>query len=61
MQLSNPTYRRIRAATSGSLVHWANARLLKLHTMLADWYDGSLTDGLLNWVFSQPAQGGLRI
>ena len=54
-------YRRIRAATFRSLVDWANTLLLKLHTMLADRYDGSLTDGLLNWVFSQPAQGGLEI
>lgn len=60
-QLGNPAYGRIRAATFGSLVDTANARLLKLRTVLADRYGGSSTDELLNRVFSQPSQGGLGI
>jgi hypothetical protein len=60
-QLGNPPYGRIRAATFGSLVDTANARLLKLRTVLADRYGGSSTDELLNRVFAQPTQGGLRI
>ena len=55
------TYGRIRAATFGSLVDTANARLLKLRNVLADRYGGSSTDDLLNRVFSQPAQGGLSL
>lgn len=60
-QLGSPTYGRVRAATFGSLVDTANARLLKLRTVLADRYSGSSTDDLLNRVFSQPAQDGLGI
>ena len=60
-QLGNPAYGRIRAATFGSLVETANARLLKLRTVLADRYGGSSTDELLSRVFSQPTQGGLGI
>ena len=60
-QLGNPAYGRIRAATFGSLVDTANARLLKLRTVLADRYGGSSTDELLNRVFAQPTQGGLGI
>ena len=60
-QLGNPAYGLIRAATFGSLVDTANARLLKLRTVLADRYGGSSTDDLLNRVFSQPTQGGLGI
>ncbi|MFN3593872.1 MAG: ATP-binding protein [Thiobacillaceae bacterium] len=60
-QLGNPPYGRIRAATFGSLVDTANARLLKLRTVLADRYGGSSTDELLNRVFAQPTQGGLGI
>ncbi len=60
-QLGNPAYGRIRAATFGSLVDTANARLLKLRTVLADRYGGSSTDDLLNRVFSQPTQGGLGV
>lgn len=60
-QLGNPTYGRIRAATFGSLVDAANARLLKLRTVLADRYGGSSTDELLNRVFSQPTQDRLGI
>lgn len=60
-QLGNPAYGRIRAATFGSLVDTANARLLKLRTVLADRYGGSSTDELLNRVFSQPIQDGLEI
>lgn len=60
-QLGNPAYGRIRAATFGSLVDTANARLLKLRTVLADRYGGSSTNELLNRVFPQPTQGGLGI
>lgn len=60
-QLGNPAYGRIRAVTFGSLVDTANARLLKLRTVLADRYGGSSTDELLNRVFSQPTLGGLGI
>jgi hypothetical protein len=60
-QLGNPPYGRIRAATFGSLVDTANARLLKLRTVLAARYGGSTTDELLNRVFSQPRQDGLGV
>lgn len=60
-QLGNPAYGRVRAATFGSLVDTANARLLKLRTVLADRYGGSSTDELLNRVFSKPTQDGLGI
>lgn len=60
-QLGNPAYGRVRATTFGSLVDTANARLLKLRTVLADRYGGSSTDELLNRVFSQPTQDELRI
>ena len=60
-QLGNPAYGRIRAATFGSLVDTANARLLKLRTVLADRYGGSSTDTLLNRVLSQPNQDVLGI
>ena len=60
-RLGNPAYGRVRAATFGSLVDTANARLLKLRTVLADRYGGSSTDELLNRVFLLPTQGGLGI
>lgn len=60
-RLGSPEYGRVRAATFGSLVDTANARLLKLRNVLADRYDGSSTDDLLNRVFSQSAQEGLGI
>lgn len=60
-RLGSPEYGRVRAATFGSLVDTANARLLKLRNVLADRYSGSSTDDLLNRVFSQPAQEGLGI
>jgi hypothetical protein len=60
-QLGNPAYGRVRAATFGSLVDTANARLLKLRTVLADRYGGSSTDELLNRVFLRPTQDGLGI
>lgn len=60
-QLGNPAYGRIRAATFGSLVDTANARLLKLRTVLADRYGGSSTDALLTRVLSQPNQDVLGI
>jgi len=49
----------VRAATFGSLVDTANARLLKLRSVLADRYSASSTDQLLDRVFSQPSQEGL--
>lgn len=55
----NRKYGRIRAATFGSLVDTANARLLKLRSVLADRYSASSTDQLLDRVFSQPSQEGL--
>lgn len=58
-RLGNPEYGRVRAATFGSLVDTANARLLKLRNVLAERYSGSSTDDLLNRVFSQPTQEGL--
>lgn len=60
-QLGNPAYGRVRAVTFGSLVDTANARLLKLRTVLANRYSGSSTDELLNRVFSQPTQDGMQI
>ena len=59
-QLGNPAYGRVRAATFGSLVDTANARLLKLRTVLADRYGGSSTDELLNRVL-RPTQDGLGL
>jgi hypothetical protein len=55
----NRKYGRIRAATFGSLVDTANARLLKLRSVLSDRYSASSTDQLLDRVFSQPSQEGL--
>lgn len=60
-QLGSPAYGRVRAATFGSLVDTANARLLRLRNVLADRYSGSSTDELLNRVFAQPAQDALGI
>jgi len=60
-RLGNPEYGRVRAATFGSLVDTANARLLKLPTVLAGRYSGSSTDDLLNRVLSQPPQEGLGL
>lgn len=54
-------YGRVRAATFGSLVDTANARLMKLHNVLADRYSGSSTDDLLSRVFLQPEQGKLGV
>ncbi|MCK9194074.1 MAG: ATP-binding protein [Nevskia sp.] len=53
---SNPEYGRVRAATFGSLVDTANARLLKLRSVLAARYAGVATDQLLNRVLSLPVQ-----
>jgi len=55
-QLGNPIYGRVRAVTFGSLVDTANARLLKLRTVLAIRYSGSSTDELLTRVLSAPSQ-----
>jgi hypothetical protein len=49
-------YGRVRAATFGTLVDTANARLLKLRNVLADRYSATPTDELLNRVFTQPSQ-----
>ncbi|UZR27428.1 hypothetical protein [Methylococcus mesophilus] len=57
----NRKYGQVRAATFGSLVDTANARLMKLRNVLADRYGGSSTEDLLNRVFSQPAQEGLSV
>jgi hypothetical protein len=61
-QLGNPAYGRVRvrAATFGSLVDTANARLLKLRTVLADRYGSTSTDALLDRVM-QPTQTGFGI
>lgn len=58
-KLGNPEYGRIRAATYGSLVDTANARLLKLRGVLTDRYGEVSTDSLLDRVFSAPSQEGL--
>lgn len=55
-KLGNPEYGRVRAATFGSLVDTANARLLKLRGALATRYGDISTDSLLNRVFSAPEQ-----
>lgn len=60
-QLGSPAYGRIRATTFSALVDTANARLLKLRTVLADRYGGSSTDDLLHRALSQPSQEGLAI
>jgi hypothetical protein len=57
-RLGSPEYGRVRAATFGSLVDTANARLLKLRTVLADRYGDASTDSLLNRVFSAQQQTG---
>lgn len=54
-------YGRVRAATFGSLVDTANARLLKLRNVLADRYSGSSTDDLVHRVLTQPEQQGLNV
>ncbi|MNR96229.1 hypothetical protein D3C72_273730 [compost metagenome] len=55
------SYGRVRATTFGSLVGTANARLMKLRNVLAERYESTSTDDLLNRVFSQPVQAGLKI
>ncbi|MBD8526235.1 ATP-binding protein [Pseudoxanthomonas sp. CAU 1598] len=55
-RLGNPEYGRVRAATFAWLVDTANARLLRLRTVLADRYGGATTDGLLNRVLSSHPQ-----
>ena len=54
-------YGRVRATTFGSLVGTANARLMKLRNVLAARYESTSTDDLLDRVFSQPVQVGLKI
>ncbi|HEM7399432.1 ATP-binding protein [Citrobacter farmeri] len=56
----NP-YGRVRATTFGSLVGTANARLMKLRHVLADRYESTSTDDLINRVLFQPVQAGLKI
>jgi hypothetical protein len=55
----NRKFGRVRAATFGSLVDTANARLLKLRAVLANCYSEVSTDRLLNRVFSSQEQMGL--
>lgn len=55
----NP-YGRVRATTFGSLVGTANARLMKLRHVLADRYESTSTDDLINRVLCQPVQSGLK-
>lgn len=55
-RLGNPEYGRVRAATFGALVDTANARLLKLRSVLADRYRDVSEDELLQRVFSRPVQ-----
>lgn len=55
------SYGRVRATTFGSLVGTANARLMKLRNVLADRYESTSTDDLLNRVFSQPIQSELQV
>ena len=52
-------YGRMRAATFGSLVDTANARLLNLRSVLTDRYSATSTDQLLDRLFSQSSQEGL--
>lgn len=49
-------YGRVRATTFGNLVDTANRRLLKLRDVLASRYGNLPTGGLLERVFSRPAQ-----
>lgn len=60
-RLGQPEYGRVRAATFGSLVDTANARLLKLRTSLAERYGDASTDSLLSRVLSTPIQEKLDI
>lgn len=55
-RLGNPEYGRIRAVTFGSLVDTANARLLKLRSVLSERYGNAPTNSLLDRVFSESAQ-----
>lgn len=57
----NRKYGRVRAATFGSLVDTANARLMKLRNVLADRYSATSTDDLLNRVFTQPSQDSFTV
>lgn len=57
----NRKYGRIRAATFGSLVDTANARLMKLRNVLADRYCEFSTDDLLNRVLAKPTQEVINI
>jgi hypothetical protein len=52
-------YGRVRATTFGNLVDTANRRLLKLRDVLANRYGNIPTGGLLERVFSRPAQESL--
>ncbi|MBK8068199.1 MAG: ATP-binding protein [Rhodanobacteraceae bacterium] len=58
-KLGSPEYGRVRATTFGSLVDTANARLLKLRTVLANRYEGVATDQLLDRVLGQPVQAAV--
>lgn len=54
-------YGRIRATTFAMLVDTANARLLKLRTVLSSRYKETTTDVLLRRVFSTPNQKTIKI
>lgn len=60
-KLGNPEYGRIRATTFGSLVDTANARLLKLRSVLASRYQDIATDQLLARVLAQPEQAAIPL
>lgn len=54
-------YGRIRATTFGALVDTANARLMKLLTMLKTRYEDMPTDTLLTRVFDKPSQMAMAL
>lgn len=60
-RLGAPEYGRIRAATFSSLVDTANARLLKLRSVLSERYETTSTDSLLTRVFATPKQEPLDL
>jgi len=60
-RLGQPEYGRIRATTFNTLVDTANARLLKLRSVLAERYEGSSTDELLERVLTTPHQEHLQL
>lgn len=53
-------YGRVRATTFSTLIDTANHRLLRLRDALETRYESTSTDELLNRVFSQPEQVGIK-